>query len=108
MSYQEQAQEEMWQAAHPDSPQMFFDRGGDSFLAEIIGIVDWHRLQIDIKDERSRIDQMAYPEGQKVRVTFGCALGGVAGPPVTYIGYGRSYGEALRHVREQLRMELGR
>jgi hypothetical protein len=80
---------------------MFLDRGQDSFLGEVIGLVEWRSLHIDI-----------VPGGVRgttyVLIEFQAIIHDRGGDSHFHsIKKGRSYGEALRKIREHLRMEIG-
>lgn len=86
---------------NPDyqTQQMFLDHGADSFLGEVISLVRVRRLHIDITPSLAG-------HGERVLIEFACIL--PDGSPWDTINSGRSYGEALRRVREALRFEVGR
>jgi hypothetical protein len=86
------------------STQMFLDHGPDSFLGEVISLVRVKRLHIDIVPDRDDVGL------DTVRVEFDAEIPEL---PLDRNGFyrlefGRSYGQALRKIREGLRMELGR
>ena len=82
--------------------QMFLDHGPESFLGEVTGLVQIRKLHIDIVPTMSG-------HGDRVLVEFEALIPehGLHSS-FTATASGRSYGEALRKVREQLRLELGR
>lgn len=81
--------------------QMFIDHGQESFLGEVIGIVKMRSLHIDIVPSLNG--------GERVLIEFTATIPDREGDSVFHsTRSGRSYGEALRKIREQLRMEIGR
>jgi hypothetical protein len=78
---------------------MFLDRSPDSFLGEVIGLVRVKRLHIDIRSQGR----------EKVRVEFGYSNPNQALDSnfEMIVHEGRSYGEALRKIREELRVRIG-
>lgn len=80
--------------------QMFLDRGPESFMGEIISLVRIRSLHIDIVPE--------FNGGERVVIEFKAIIPDREGDsPFHTINSGRSYGEALRRVREALRREIG-
>lgn len=81
--------------------QMFLDRGPESFLGEIISLVEMRSLHIDIVSE--------FNGGERVLIEFKARVPDPEGDYEFHTtNSGRSYGEALRRVREALRRETGR
>lgn len=81
----------------PDT-QMFLDHGPESFMAEIISLVRIRRLHIDIVPD--------FNGHERVLIEFQCLIPN-DGSTLNIVRSGRSYGEALRRVRESLRVEVG-
>lgn len=85
----------------PDT-QMFLDRGPESFLGEVISLVKVRELRINNQPDEAGIDivrvefKATIPDRRKGKDEF------------TALEFGRSYGQALRKIREALRLEIGR
>jgi hypothetical protein len=112
-----------------DNSQIFIDHGPDSFMAEVIQIMKIDKLHIDIAEHgwiELNSEQSSTPSGwtlragkatnilpnlNRVRVEFS---GTQPATEFTHVDYhfhataiGRSYGEALRKIRERIREDLG-
>lgn len=89
--------------------QMFLDNGPNSFLGEVIGIVKVVKLHITMRHKFEVGDTFfIWPDNiNTVRVVFSC-IDPANDEAYNYVQFGRSYGECLREIRNQLQMEIGR
>lgn len=91
------------------SEQMFLDHGPESFLGEIIGIVRLVKLHITVRHKFEIGDSFfIWPDNINiVRISFRC-VDPSTDETINIIEFGRSYGECLWKIRNQLQMEIGR
>ena len=97
--------------SQPYHEQLSFDHGDDSFLAGVIQILKPTKIQIDINERGWPEADDKVPNLFTVRVEFTGIIPASHIEPLPRefhsIAYGRSYGQALYRVREELRLLLG-